>query len=143
MGLDGEFAAAIEQGDRATALRLLTACPELVNGPGWTPPPLHCAVKWNRPEMVELLLDHGADIEQPDPDHRTTPLRYAIMYARTELVRLLAARGASCEPIRAGGLSAYSLAVEAARGAFAEFDDLPEPEAYQDIVRFLKQPKLD
>lgn len=35
--------------------------------------PLHCAVLWDRPEIVQLLLSHGADIQRLN-DYGDTPI---------------------------------------------------------------------
>ena len=133
------FARAIESGELDTVETLVRLHPELVNHPAWTPPPIHCAVLWNRPEIAELLLDHGADLEMLDPDRQTTPLRYAIMYCRTDLIPLLLTRGANSGPVADNGPSALELAQDAANGAFEEYDDLPSRSAYEDVVRILKQ----
>ena len=106
MGINEAFADAIETGDGDEVKRICAEHPELANAPGWTPPPLHCAVLWNQPEMAAILLDHGADIELPDPDRGATPLRYAIMYARAGLLPLLISRGANTGPVVAGGSTA-------------------------------------
>ncbi|MEH6991507.1 ankyrin repeat domain-containing protein [Neobacillus drentensis] len=37
--------------------------------------PLHYAVS---PEVIDLLLDHGADIDTRDIDHNSTPAQYAV-----------------------------------------------------------------
>lgn len=131
------FSNAIENGELSTATRLITANPALVSHPDWTPPPLHCAVLWNQPEIAALLLDNGADIEMRDPDRQTTPLRYAIMYAKKTLVRLLVSRGADSGAMSDGGLTAMELAQSAARGEYEEYEDLPSREAYQEIVDLL------
>jgi ankyrin repeat protein len=73
---------AIEAGDAASVKSLLVENPELANSREKTPPPLHFMVWCNLPKMVELLLDHGADIESRDQDNDTTPVRYAIVYGR-------------------------------------------------------------
>lgn len=117
--------------------------PELVNHPQWTPPPLHCAVLWNQVQIMELLLDNGADLEMRDPDQQTTPLRYAIMYCKVEVIPVLLQRGASSAPIVEGGSSALELAKQAAAGAFEEFEDLPAKEAYAPVVALLERLALD
>jgi hypothetical protein len=49
---------------------------------------------------VELLLDHGADIDAVDEEYHSTPLGYAARWGRDEVARLLLARGA--DPHKAG-----------------------------------------
>ena len=139
MSKHDEFAEAIESGNVANATRLIDEHPELVNSPKWTPPPLHCAVLWNQPQIANLLLDRGADIEIRDPDRDTTPLRYAVIYCKRELVRLLVLRGANTGPIKPNGSSAMELAVEGANGEFEEYDDLPNRSHYGEIIELLKE----
>lgn len=133
------FSDAIESGDLPAVEALLQRCPELVNHAAWTPPPLHCAVLWNQPQIAECLLDHGADIEMRDPDRQTTPLRYAILYCKRELIPLLLSRGANTGPVVEGGTSALRLAKDAADGEYEEYDDLPTRDAYEEVVAILQQ----
>lgn len=110
-----------------------------MNHPDWTPPPLHCAVLWNQPEIAEILLDRGANIEMRDPDRSTTPLRYAIIYCKKQLIPLLLARGANAGPIIENGTTALQLAQNAAAGEFKEFDDLPSISEYAEVVELLRE----
>ena len=104
------FSDAIESGDADTVGSLTEQYPELISHPDWTPPPLHCAVHWNQPKIAEILLDHGADIENRDPDRSTTPLRYAILYCKEQLIPLLLSRDANVGPIAENGTTALELA---------------------------------
>lgn len=133
------FSDAIESGDARTVESLIQRHPDLVNHPDWTPPPLHCAVLWNQPDIAELLLDNGANLEMRDPDRQTTPLRYAIMYCKTGLIPLLIARGAIAGPITKKGTSALQLAMDGANGAFEEYDDLPSRDEYRYVADVLRQ----
>ncbi len=130
---------AIQSGDAVTVASFVKQCPEVVNHPDWTPPPLHCAILWSQPAIAELLLDSGADIEMRDPDRQTTPLRYAIMFGKTDSIPLLLSRGASTQPIVENGTSALELALEAADGAYEEYDDLPSRDTYRNVVRLLQE----
>lgn len=59
---------------------------------------LACA--YGRPAVVEFLLDHGLDVDEPlfgDPGH--TGLHDASYHAQVEVVRLLLRRGARVDPI--------------------------------------------
>lgn len=49
-------------------------------------------------ELVELLLDMGADAADEDPDRRTTPLYEAVHGGSPEVVRLLLDNGAHVNP---------------------------------------------
>lgn len=40
--------------------------------------PLHAAAKWNRSEVVEILLSKGADVDKPNDDNQT-PLMLAVL----------------------------------------------------------------
>ena len=133
-----QLAEAIEAGDVAKVGQILGEHPELVNSPEWTPPPLHCAVLWDQPQVAEVLLQHGADIEIRDPDRQTTPLRYAIMYCKPDLIRLFVSQGAEAGAIVENGTTALQLAIEAASGAYEELDDLPSRDDYQEIAELLK-----
>jgi len=134
-----ELSDAIERGDVAAVETLLQEHPEFVNHPEWTPPPLHCAILWNQAEVAELLIQHGADMEMPDPDRQTTALRYAIMFCKTDLIPLLLSHGAKTGPIVEGGTTALQLAIEAANGRYEEFEDLPRKEEYRKVVEVLEK----
>ncbi len=136
---DREFAEAIEAGDVTSVKRLLKLQPGLANAPGWTPPPLHCAVLWDHPEVLEILLDNGADIETLDPDRQTTPLRYAVVYCKDNLIPVLLARGANSGRIKQDGTTLFELATEGAEGCFDGYDDLPTKDDYRRIVTLLRQ----
>lgn len=118
---------------------MLAEHPRLANASGWTPPPLHCTVLWNQPAVAEVLLDHHADLEQRDPDQKTTPLRYAIVFAKEQLVQLFIKRGADTGVISGHKGTALQLAVRAANGEFEDFEDTPDRHQYQRIVDLLTQ----
>lgn len=134
-----QLATAMKRGDIPAVLAIIKRSPEIVNSLDWTPPPLHCAVLWDQPEVADILLSNGADIEMQDPDRSTTPLRYAVLYAKPRLVRLLIARGANTGRITDDGITALQLAMEAQNGRYAEFPDLPRPDEYAEIVELLQQ----
>ena len=122
--------AAIAEGDTAGVRTVLDRDPDLVGASQKTPPPLHWAIYHNRPRVVELLLDAGADIGLPDPDRDATPLEYAVVYARRRIIRLLAARGADAR-------SGLLVALKGAGGGFAEFAELPSRAEYEAIATLL------
>lgn len=132
------FSDAIESEHVDTVVSLLGKYPELINPEGWVPPPLHSAILWNRREVAEVLLDHGADLEQRDPDRQTTPLRYAVMYAKVDLIPLLISRGANQGAIEEGGLTAVELAETAASGEYEEYEDLPRAGEYAAVLDLLR-----
>jgi ankyrin repeat protein len=54
--------------------------------------PLHAAAESGSPEVVEFLLEHGADLNARDK-YGDTPLHYAAAFGHPETVRLLLERG--------------------------------------------------
>jgi ankyrin repeat protein len=95
--------------DRVQAL--LDANPEFLNvrdGEGMTP--LHHAVLGSHPELVEFLLDRGADISAVDAWNQT-PLHHAAYEGDAALVALLLARGADVMARETRGRTPLYLAV--------------------------------
>lgn len=123
---------AIELDDVDAVHRLLLAHPELVEGPGATPPPIHWAIYHDRTAAAEALLDRGADIERPDQDRDSSPLAYAIVFGRREIVQLLLGRGARTEGMRA-------LARRGAAGAFEQYPDVADPERFDELASILPE----
>lgn len=124
--------AAVAKGDTAGVREVLGREPDLVRASRKTPPPLHWAIYHNRPQVVELLLDAGAEIGLRDPDRDATPLEYAVVYARRRIIRLLAARGADA---RAG----LPVALKGAGGGFAGFAELPSRGEYEAVATLLDE----
>ncbi len=58
----------------------------------WTP--LHYAVYYSRSEMVEFLIDKGANTEMKDKSYGATPLHWAAYYGILDMVKLLVEKGA-------------------------------------------------
>lgn len=139
MSIHTAFSDAIETGDVEAVASLIQQHPDIVNHPDWTPPPLHCCVLWKQPNIAEMLLDAGADIEMRDPDRNTTPLRYAILYCQNQMIPLLLFRGANAGPIVENGTTALQLARDAAAGEFEQYDDMPPRMDYLEVVSLLQQ----
>lgn len=57
---------------------------------------LHLATLHSSKQVIEKLLDHGADIDVLDEQHRT-PLHFAVVANRTPVVRFLISRGANLD----------------------------------------------
>ena len=58
--------------------------------------PLHFAASRGLPEITQLLIERGADINAKDVYERT-PLHRAVEYNKTEIVRILIERGAKVD----------------------------------------------
>lgn len=134
-----ELVSAMKVDDCDGVQNLLATHPDLVNSPDWTPPPLHCAVLWDQPDIARVLLDHGADLEMLDPDRQTTALRYAIVYCKPTLITLFVERGANVGPIVENGTTAFQLAQDAAGGSLEEYEELPTRAEYHEIVKLLTE----
>ena len=79
MSRTDELFEAIDCNDIDLATELLREDSDLADSEIGTPPPIHWAIYRDNPQMVELLLDYGADIERRDTDRNATPLDYAIV----------------------------------------------------------------
>jgi hypothetical protein len=74
-------------------------------------PPLHQAVESGKVEVAALLLERGADVNQPDNGVSATPLHYAAAKEDPALVALLLKRGADVDTLTDEGLSPLGMAV--------------------------------
>lgn len=119
---------AIEAGDRATLAQVLALRPELVEGAGATPPPLHWAIYHDQVSMVEGLLEGGADIERQDQDRQATPLAYSIVFGRTNIARHLLEAGANTRGMR-------DLALRGAAGEFHQYPDVATADQFASIAK--------
>lgn len=86
-------------GDRKRALQLITEDPRLIafmSHDGWSP--LHLAAFFGQKEVVEFLLDHGADMHVVSKNERSVmPLHSALANRQAETAALLLERGADIE----------------------------------------------
>ena len=132
------FYEAIEANDGERIKALLAEDERLVESADTTPPPIHWAIFHDKPEIVELLLDHGADIERMDQDRQSTPLAYAIVYGRKDIIRLLVARGADLESEGRSG-NMLDIAMKGAAGGYEQWgDELASREEFAEIVQLLQ-----
>ena len=86
--------------------QFLEADPDLLEAPGGDGArPLHFA---RTVEVAELLIDHGANLEARDDDHRSTPAQWRIKRS-PEVTKLLLSRGAEPDLFLAAGLGDVTL----------------------------------
>jgi len=95
------------------------------------PPPLHKCIYADKPEMLEWLLDHGADIEQREQDYGSTPLSTAVVMRHQRIIRTLVRRGADAK-------HAMALTQRGLAGDF-EHDPRLDREGYWEIVELLRE----
>jgi hypothetical protein len=119
---------AIDANDFDLALRVTTADPAAIESVGGTPPPLHDCVYHDKPEWVEWLLDHGANIERRDQDYGSTPLTAAVVHRQKRIIPILVRRGAKTE-------GQLNRARNGLAGAYEEFFDR---EGYREIIELLQ-----
>jgi hypothetical protein len=121
---------AIDSNDFDLALRVITADAAAIESVDDIPPPLHDCIYVNRPEWLEWLLDHGADIERREQDYGSTPLICAVVHRHQSIIRTLVKRGADA-----------TRAMDCARrGLAGDFEDDPrlDREGYREIVELLQ-----
>src|SRR5687768_12111247 len=121
---------AYDPNDFDLALRVITADPDEIEPVYVVPPPLHCCVYDDKPEWVEWLLDHGADIESREQDHGSPPLTAAVVHRQKRLIPILVRRGANT----AGQLK------RARNGLAGAYEDDPrlDREGYREIIELLQ-----
>jgi ankyrin repeat protein len=72
---------------------------------------LHCAVAQNQPDVVQWLLDHGADVEAQDADE-CTPLHWAAQRGYSDVAAMLLVHDAAIEAQDAGGFTPLHCAAD-------------------------------
>ena len=106
------FIQAVCDGDAATVETYLLESPELANTKDDGATPLHFAAISDQCAVVDLLLNHGADINALDDEHNATPTGWANEKGHVEMVHHLAARGAKVDLPRAAGFGLLDLVIE-------------------------------
>ena len=122
---------AIYANDFDLALRVITADPTAIDPVDLIPPPLQCCIYDDKPEWLEWLLDHGADIEHREQDYGGRPLITAVVHRHKRIIRTLVQRGADAKR-----------AMEIAqRGLAGDFEDDPrlDREGYREIIELLRE----
>jgi hypothetical protein len=122
---------AIRVNDFDLALRIVTADPDEVECPEGIPPPLEYCGDEDKPEWVEWLLDHGADIERLNQDYGSTALTCAVVRRQKRIIRTLVKRGAD----------ASRAMNRAQRGLAGDYEDDPslDREGYREIIELLRE----
>ena len=120
---------AIDANDFDLALRVITDDPAAIESADGIPPPLHNCIHADNPEMLEWLLDHGANIERREQDYGSPPLRTAVVIRQKRMIPILVGRGA-----RADGM--LECAQNGLAGAYE--DSGFDREGYQEIVELLQ-----
>lgn len=96
-----------------------------MKGPGWTNydwEPIHLAASEGNTQVVELLLNSGAEIDSHGQEgYALTPLYIAAREGKTETVRLLIGKGADVNAGEQGGRTPLQIAMEQ---GFAEVCEL-------------------
>ena len=120
---------AVAAKDYGLAEQILADDPDQLEGVDDIPPSLHWCIYDDQPAMLEWLLDRGANIELLEQDYGSPPLTAAVVHRHKRIIRILVERGADTT-------EAMHLAK---RGLAGDFEDLPPPEAYREIIEFLQE----
>jgi hypothetical protein len=123
---------AFEAKDFALAERIIAVDPDQLEGVDWVPPTLHACIYGDLPEILEWVLDHGANIELREQDYGATVLNTAVVHRHKRIIRILIERGADAT-------RNFSAVACAQRGLAGYYEDLPPPEAYQEILDLLHE----
>jgi ankyrin repeat protein len=117
----GEIQKAVFKGDFNRVVALLKDHPELVeNKDSLGQTPLIVAVNHNKPEIMELLLANGADVNARDAKGHTPLILAMWVYNHDKMVRLLLAKGADVNLEDRWKMTALAYAVQEARIADAK-----------------------
>lgn len=122
---------AIRANDFDWALRIVTADPDAIECPEGIPPPLEYCGDEDKPEWIEWLLDHGADIERLNQDYGSTALICAVIRRQKRSIRTLFKRGADVT-------KAMDCALRGLDGAY-EDDPSLDREGYREIISLLQE----
>src|SRR5262249_22730401 len=115
---------AIDTNDFDLALRVIRADPAALESVDGIPPPLHDCIYHDKPEWVEWLLDHGADVERREKAYGSPPLTAAVVHRQKRIIPLLVRRGARTE----GQLK------RARNGLAGAYEECFDREGYREII---------
>jgi len=88
-----EFFDAVSRGDVAMVKTMIDRIPEFVRAKHDGATPLHFAAINNRPEVVAVLIAHGADLHAQDDEYSAMPIGWANEKGHTEMVEYLLRKG--------------------------------------------------
>jgi ankyrin repeat protein len=111
---------AIKKGDDITIRKLLATGVKIEEGNLLFESDLSLAISSGKVEVVDLLLDYGADIERRRPYSMETPLMEATKLRSHAIVKLLLQRGADSQSSDRGGNSSLHIACECGDGDLVE-----------------------
>lgn len=112
--------AVVTKGDFDNARKLIEQGADVeAKDPGTGASVLHYAVMRGNPEILQLLLGRGVDVNSRTKNG-TTPLHTAVLYNRYEVAELLINRGADVDAKSASGATPLALASAAKRREIAE-----------------------
>lgn len=115
--------------DFVLAEKIVADDPDQLEGVDWVPPTLHACIYEDLPDVLEWVLDHGANIELREQDFGGRSLATAVIHRHKRIIRILVERGADTTG-----------AMEIARhGLGGGFEDVPPPQAYQEIIELLQE----
>jgi ankyrin repeat protein len=153
-----DLVTACRTGDISTVQRLLDQGVDVnVNVKGWAP--VTVASFNNHLEIVKLLLDRNAIVDNPNASNRSTALQWASNFGHTDVVKLLLDRDANVDFMDYDGDTALINASRAGRiecvqlllnkGARVDFKndnlktalDLAQAEGHTEIVKLLTSGK--
>ncbi|XP_058116848.1 putative ankyrin repeat protein RF_0381 [Anopheles ziemanni] len=103
---------AVKKSQPGLVRRLLHARPELVNVPVHGETFLYLAVRSGNLDLVNVLLDGGANIDQGVPDTSVTPLHLAVYRRNLALVRHLIEKGANVQAQNCVGMTIGHYAID-------------------------------
>lgn len=103
----------VAKGDAETASKMVAQGTDIeAKDPGTGASVLHYAVMRGNPEILQLLLERGADVNSRTKTG-TTPLHTAVLYNRYEVAEKLLAKGADLNAQSASGATPLALAIAA------------------------------
>ncbi|XP_055594156.1 putative ankyrin repeat protein RF_0381 [Uranotaenia lowii] len=103
---------AVRKGQLAMVRRMLSVKPHLVNVPVNGESLLYQAVRTENLDMIELLLDFGAEVNLGVPGNGQTPVQLAVYNKNLKIVRYLMDHGADLNVVNCIGMNAGHYAVD-------------------------------